>query len=95
MNPDVRAFFDSDTWTLSYLVKDPNSNACAIIDPVLDYDPASGQTQTKNADQVICMIESEKLKLKDGLAMIRRFVPEVEPNEGFMQQLAEYDLELL
>lgn len=41
------------------------------------------------------MIESEKHKLKDGLAMIRRFVPEVEPNEGFMQQLAEYDLELL
>jgi len=41
------------------------------------------------------MIESEKHKLKDGLAMVRRFVPEVEPNEGFMQQLAEYDLELL
>ena len=41
------------------------------------------------------LIESEKHKLKDGLAMIRRFVPEVEPNEGFMQQLAEYDLELL
>jgi protein-tyrosine phosphatase len=41
------------------------------------------------------LIEAEKHKLKDGLAMIRRFVPEVEPNEGFMQQLAEYDLELL
>ena len=64
MNPDVRAFFDSDTWTLSYLVKDPNSSACAIIDPVLDYDPASGQTQTKSADQVICMIESENLSVE-------------------------------
>lgn len=53
MNPDVRAFFNPDTWTLNYLFKDPNSNARAIIDPVLDYDRASGQTQTKSAKQVI------------------------------------------
>ena len=64
MNPDVRAFFDSDTWTLSYLVKDPHSSACAIIDPVLNYDPASGQTQTESADQVICMVESESLSVE-------------------------------
>jgi len=41
------------------------------------------------------LINYEKLKLKEALAILRQFVGEVEPNEGFMQQLAEYDLELL
>lgn len=41
------------------------------------------------------MIGREKMKLKDGLNLLRQFVPEVEPNETFMQQLAEYDLEIL
>ncbi|TNV76132.1 hypothetical protein FGO68_gene647 [Halteria grandinella] len=41
------------------------------------------------------LIGREKMKLKDGLALLRQFVPEVEPNETFMQQLAEYDLEIL
>ena len=41
------------------------------------------------------LIGKEKLKLKEGLALLRQFVPEVEPNETFMQQLAEYDLEIL
>lgn len=41
------------------------------------------------------LIGREKLKLKEGLALLRQFVPEVEPNETFMQQLAEYDLEIL
>jgi hypothetical protein len=35
------------------------------------------------------------MKLKDGLALLREYVKEVEPNEAFMQQLAEYDLEIL
>lgn len=41
------------------------------------------------------LIGREKLKLKDGLAILRQYVKEVEPNEAFMQQLAEYDLEIL
>ncbi len=41
------------------------------------------------------LIGREKLKLKEGLAILRQYVPEVEPNETFMQQLAEYDLEIL
>ena len=41
------------------------------------------------------LIYKEKIKLKDGLNLLRQYVAEVEPNEGFMQQLAEYDLELL
>ena len=41
------------------------------------------------------LIGKERMKLKEGLALLRQFVPEVEPNESFMQQLAEYDLEIL
>ncbi len=41
------------------------------------------------------LIGKEKMKLKDGLALLRQYVQEVEPNEAFMQQLAEYDLEIL
>lgn len=41
------------------------------------------------------LISQEGIKLKDGLMILRQFVGEVEPNEGFMQQLAQYDLELL
>jgi glyoxylase-like metal-dependent hydrolase (beta-lactamase superfamily II) len=61
MKPDIRAFFDPATWTLTYIVKDPNSSACAIIDSVLDYEAASGRTKTESADQVIAMIQSEGL----------------------------------
>lgn len=41
------------------------------------------------------LIANEGIKLKEGLAILRQSVTEVEPNEGFMQQLAQYDLELL
>ena len=64
MNPDVRAFFDPATWTLTYIVKDPSSSSCAIVDSVLDYEAASGRTKTKSADQVIAMVESENLTVE-------------------------------
>jgi glyoxylase-like metal-dependent hydrolase (beta-lactamase superfamily II) len=64
MKPDVRAFFDPATWTLTYIVKDPNSSSCAIVDSVLDYEAASGRTKTKSADQVIAMVESENLTVE-------------------------------
>lgn len=49
----VEGFFDPDTWTLSYLVLDKQTNLCAIIDSVLDYDPKSGRTWTESADKLI------------------------------------------
>ena len=61
MKPDVPAFFDPATWTLTYIVKDPDSSSCAIVDSVLDYEAASGRTKTESADQVIAMIQSEGL----------------------------------
>jgi glyoxylase-like metal-dependent hydrolase (beta-lactamase superfamily II) len=59
--PDVRAFFDKATFTITYIVADPSSGRAAVIDPVLDFDPASGRTSTKSADDVIACIEDENL----------------------------------
>lgn len=59
--PDVKAFFDPRTWTLSYVVIDPASRDCAIIDPVLDLDYPSGTLATESADQVIDFIRAENL----------------------------------
>lgn len=61
--PDVKAFFDPDTYTVSYIVSDPASGAAAIIDSVLDYDPASGRTNTRSADAIIADIEERGLKV--------------------------------
>lgn len=49
----VEAFFDRDTWTISYLVMDQTTRRCALIDSVLDYDPKSGRTRTESADRLI------------------------------------------
>ena len=61
MFPRVKAFFDEVTNTVTYVVEDPHSNACVIIDPVLDFDPASGRTSTASADEVIEYIRSSSL----------------------------------
>ena len=45
MQPEVAAFFDEDTFTVSYVASDPETRRCAIIDSVLDFDPASGRTK--------------------------------------------------
>ncbi|BAQ74264.1 metallo-beta-lactamase family protein [Pseudomonas sp. Os17] len=52
----VEAFFDSQTWTISYLVMDQASRRCALIDSVLDYDPKSGRTRTESADRLIARV---------------------------------------
>ncbi|MFW2587825.1 MBL fold metallo-hydrolase [Sagittula sp. SSi028] len=62
MSPEVTAFFDEATNTISYVVRDPNGKACAVIDSVLDFDYASGRTDTKSADQIIAHIKSEGLE---------------------------------
>ena len=63
MHPDVTAFFDPATNTITYLVQDPAGRACAVIDSVLDFDQASGRTGTSSADAVIAMIRARGLDL--------------------------------
>ena len=62
--PEVKAFFDEATNTISYIVKDPGSATCAIIDSVLDFDPASGRTTTLSADAIIADVENRKLQVE-------------------------------
>lgn len=59
--PNVKAFFDKNTNTFSYVVSDPQTAQCAIIDSVLDYDAASATTSTEHADQMIAYVKSQGL----------------------------------
>ncbi|WP_297341433.1 MBL fold metallo-hydrolase [Pseudophaeobacter sp.] len=61
MNPTVKAFFDEATNTVSYVLRDPTGVACAVVDSVLDFDHASGRTDTASADEIIAWITAEGL----------------------------------
>ncbi len=61
MQPKVRAFFDQATFTVTYVVTEPDGAHCAIIDSVLDYDPKSGRTGTASADQVLAYVKEQGL----------------------------------
>ncbi len=61
--PDVKAFFDEATFTVTYVVSDKKTARAAIIDPVLDYDAASGRTATTSADQVIAHVKEMALTI--------------------------------
>ncbi|MDX8354488.1 MBL fold metallo-hydrolase [Cognatiyoonia sp. IB215182] len=63
MTPDVKAFFDQATNTVSYVVREPQGRACAIIDSVLDYDPAAGRTDTSSADAIMAWVKAEGLQV--------------------------------
>ncbi|MEI6099972.1 MAG: MBL fold metallo-hydrolase [Alphaproteobacteria bacterium] len=63
MSPDVQAFFDEATNTVTYVVVDPKGSACAVIDSVLDFDYASGRTDTRAADAVIAHVKAQGLTL--------------------------------
>ena len=63
MTPNIKAFFDAATWTVSYVVYDEPGGSCAIIDPVLDYDPNSGRTSTIAADQLLEFIHAQQLSV--------------------------------
>lgn len=63
-NPIVTHFFDEPTSTFSYVVQDPESNACAIVDSVLDFDYAAGRTDVRSADAIIDFIQREKLTVE-------------------------------
>ncbi len=61
--PDVTSFFDPATNTISHVVRDPQSTACAIIDPVMDIDYAAGRITHDHADQIIAFILDAGLTL--------------------------------
>lgn len=60
-HPEVKAFFDEATNTISYVVKDPASSACAVVDSVLDFDYASGHVSYDSADEVIAYVRENGL----------------------------------
>ncbi|WP_340645423.1 MBL fold metallo-hydrolase [Phenylobacterium sp.] len=63
MTPKVQAFFDPATSTATYLVSDPTSQACAIIDPVLDFEPKGARLSTASADAVLAAVAEQGLTL--------------------------------
>ena len=64
VKPDVKGFFDPATNTISYVVKDPNSKACAVVDSVMDIDYAAGRITFDHADEIIADIKSCGLELQ-------------------------------
>lgn len=60
--PEIAGFFDTATNTVSYVVSDPATRKCAVIDPVLDYDPASGRTGTASVNRVVEYITANELE---------------------------------
>ncbi|MEQ8370016.1 MAG: MBL fold metallo-hydrolase [Alphaproteobacteria bacterium] len=64
LRPRVAGFFDEDTNTVSYVVSDSASGEAVIIDPVLDYDAASGRTSTAAADRLVAYVRAEELAVQ-------------------------------
>ncbi len=64
VKPDVKAFFDPATNTISYVVKDPESSSCAVVDSVMDIDYAAGRITYEHADEIIAYIRANNLKLE-------------------------------
>ena len=64
IQPIVKAFFDPGTWTFTYVVYEKPNTPCVVIDSVLNYDPKSGRTNTKSADEVIAFIKEQGLSLE-------------------------------
>ncbi|NLO81298.1 MAG: MBL fold metallo-hydrolase [Xanthomonadaceae bacterium] len=64
MRPHVEAFFDPATYTYSYVVSDPQTRKCAIIDSVMDYDPASGRTSYASADRIVDYVREQGLTVE-------------------------------
>jgi glyoxylase-like metal-dependent hydrolase (beta-lactamase superfamily II) len=62
--PEVVPFFDEDSNTFSYVVRDPESKACAIIDPVMEFDMASGATDYRGADSIIGYVNQHGLEVE-------------------------------
>ncbi|NKB44981.1 MAG: MBL fold metallo-hydrolase [Alphaproteobacteria bacterium] len=63
-SPQVIAFFDEQTFTVSYLVREPSGDKAIIIDSVLDFDASSGRTSTESADGILAVVRNESLKVE-------------------------------
>jgi glyoxylase-like metal-dependent hydrolase (beta-lactamase superfamily II) len=61
--PSIKDFFDPETWTYTYVVYEDVGSPCVIIDSVLNYDPKSGRTTTKSADEVIAFVKAHQLQV--------------------------------
>ena len=61
--PQISDFFDEPTNNVSYLVADPETRAAAVIDPVLDYDPASGSASTRSAEKILAAADEQGLSI--------------------------------
>lgn len=61
---NIHACYDRTTGTITYIVHEADGGACAIIDPVLDFDPRSGRTSTASADQVIAYVQAHRLTVQ-------------------------------
>jgi glyoxylase-like metal-dependent hydrolase (beta-lactamase superfamily II) len=64
IKPEIKMFFDEDSSTFSYVVTDPDSNACAIIDSVMDINYAAGGISHEHANEIIAYIKDNGLELK-------------------------------
>jgi glyoxylase-like metal-dependent hydrolase (beta-lactamase superfamily II) len=64
IKPQIKAFFDPATWTVSYVVYDRDGGHCAIVDSVLDYDSKSGRTSTKSADTLMAFVQEKALTVE-------------------------------
>lgn len=64
VKPEVTGFFDSDTSTISYVVKDPASTSCAIIDSVMDFDYAAGRVSFTSADKIFAHVQANGLTVE-------------------------------
>lgn len=64
LRPQVKGFFDPRTSSIQYVVFDPETRKCVIIDPVLDYEEKSGATSTKSADLILSYVKEQRLKVE-------------------------------
>ena len=62
-SPAIQAFFDEPTNTVTYLVSDPHTKQAAVIDPVLDYEPKTGQATTVSADPILAAAKTDGLDI--------------------------------
>ena len=74
VKPEVTPFFDPATNTISYVVKDPGSDACAVVDSVMDIDYAAGRISYESADAIIAFVRDRGLKVIAQCSFVRAWI---------------------
>jgi glyoxylase-like metal-dependent hydrolase (beta-lactamase superfamily II) len=64
MRPEVSGFYHEDSGSISYVVAEPGGSRCAIVDPVMDFDPNSGRTGTRPADEIAAFVRKRSLAVE-------------------------------